>query len=171
MATEIQEAGVRIRRDTAANWTSNDPTPLEGEWCLETDTKSIKIGDGATAWTSLDYNIIPETICTAWVNFNGTGTVAIRDSYNVDSITDGGEGIYTINFTNALADSNYCVALSTTGLASGSLIRTVVVDGTPNGGATLKSTTQLKINTGSPSTSSTVDDMAEINVIIFGGVA
>jgi hypothetical protein len=45
----------------------------------------------------------------AWVNFNGTGTVAINASYNVSSITDNGTGIYTVNFTNAFADANYCV--------------------------------------------------------------
>lgn len=45
----------------------------------------------------------------AWVNFNGTGTVAIRASYNVSSITDNGTGDYTVNFTNALADANYSV--------------------------------------------------------------
>jgi hypothetical protein len=44
----------------------------------------------------------------AWVNFNGTGTVAIRASGNVSSITDNGTGNYTINFTSALADVNYC---------------------------------------------------------------
>jgi hypothetical protein len=43
----------------------------------------------------------------AWVNFNGTGTVAIRASYNVSSITDNGTGDYTVNFTSALADANY----------------------------------------------------------------
>lgn len=43
----------------------------------------------------------------AWVNFNGTGTVAIRASFNVSSITDNGTGDYTVNFTNALADGNY----------------------------------------------------------------
>ena len=43
----------------------------------------------------------------AWVNFNGTGTVAIRASFNVSSITDGGVGIYAINFTNAFTDANY----------------------------------------------------------------
>jgi hypothetical protein len=45
----------------------------------------------------------------AWVNFNGTGTVAIRASYNVSSITDLGTGYYQYNFANALADANYCV--------------------------------------------------------------
>jgi len=43
----------------------------------------------------------------AWVNFNGTGTVAIRASYNVSSITDNGTGNYTINFTNAMPDANF----------------------------------------------------------------
>jgi hypothetical protein len=43
----------------------------------------------------------------AWVNFDGTGTVTVRASYNVSSITDNGTGDYTINFTNALPDANY----------------------------------------------------------------
>ena len=43
----------------------------------------------------------------AWVNFNGTGTVAIRASGNVSSITDNGTGDYTVNFTVAMADANY----------------------------------------------------------------
>ena len=50
--------------------------------------------------------------CRAWVNFNGTGTVAIRASGNVTSITDNGTGLYTINFTNAMPDANYCMASS-----------------------------------------------------------
>lgn len=46
----------------------------------------------------------------AWVNFNGTGTVAIRAAFNVSSITDNGTGDYTVNFTNALVDANYALA-------------------------------------------------------------
>ena len=46
-------------------------------------------------------------ICKAWVNFNGTGTVAIRDSFNVSSITDNGTGDYTVNFTTAMPNANY----------------------------------------------------------------
>lgn len=45
----------QTKRDTAANWTTNDPILLSGEWGYETDTGKIKIGDGATAWTALDY--------------------------------------------------------------------------------------------------------------------
>lgn len=49
--------GIRFqqKRDTAANWTTNDPTLLSGEFGVETDTLKFKIGDGITAWTSLDY--------------------------------------------------------------------------------------------------------------------
>ena len=48
--------------------------------------------------------------CRAWVNFNGTGTVAIRASGNVTSITDNGIGDYTVNFTTAMPDVNYAIA-------------------------------------------------------------
>lgn len=48
--------------------------------------------------------------CRAWVNFNGTGTVAIRASGNVSSITDNGVGDYTVNFTTAMPNANYSVA-------------------------------------------------------------
>jgi hypothetical protein len=47
--------------------------------------------------------------CRAWVNFNGTGTVAIRASGNVSSITDNGVGNYTINLSSAMTDINYAV--------------------------------------------------------------
>ena len=52
-------------------------------------------------------------LCKAWVNFNGTGTVAIRASYNVSSITDNGTGDYTVNFTTAMVDANYSAVAST----------------------------------------------------------
>ena len=45
----------------------------------------------------------------AWVNFNGTGTVAIRAAYNVASITDNGTGDYTVNFATGMPDANYSV--------------------------------------------------------------
>jgi hypothetical protein len=47
------------------------------------------------------------TFCRAWVNFNGTGTIAIRSSFNVSSVGDNGTGNYSINFSNAMPDINY----------------------------------------------------------------
>ena len=51
MPTQIQ-----FRRDTAADWTSNNPTLAAGEFGYETDTTKFKVGDGSTAWNSLSYN-------------------------------------------------------------------------------------------------------------------
>jgi hypothetical protein len=53
--------------------------------------------------------LYPAYDCRAWVNFNGTGTVSIRASGNVSSITDNGTGDYTVNLSAALADANYSV--------------------------------------------------------------
>lgn len=50
MALQIQ-----LRRDTAANWTSSNPTLAQGELGIETDTNKFKIGNGSTAWNSLAY--------------------------------------------------------------------------------------------------------------------
>jgi len=55
-----------------------------------------------------------QLIPTAWVNFNGTSTVAIRDSEGVSSISDGGTGRYTVNFTANLSNVNYSAVASTT---------------------------------------------------------
>ena len=73
----------------------------------------------------------PVYACRAWVNFNGIGTVAIRASGNVSSITDNGTGNYTVNFATAMPDSNYAVA---TALGRGGLgALSVQADGTYNG--------------------------------------
>jgi hypothetical protein len=61
----------------------------------------------------------------AWVNFNGTGVVAIRASGNVSSITDNGTGDYTVNFTTAMVDANYVVTATAGGVSNGAFNRTV----------------------------------------------
>jgi hypothetical protein len=74
-----------------------------------------KLSTGAPSWDSsgnLSFNsgygsTATAYGCRAWVNFNGQGTVAIRASGNVSSITDNGTGDYTINFTTAMPDANY----------------------------------------------------------------
>ena len=74
------------------------------------DTKAItplKLRQGLNA-----SGAAPIYACRAWVNFNGTGTVAIRASGNVSSITDNGVGYYTVNFTTPMSDANYSVATS-----------------------------------------------------------
>jgi len=77
--------------------------------------------------------------CRAWVNFNGTGTVAIRASGNVSSITDNGTGNYTVNFTTAMPDSNYSVQVP--GSTNNSFARAGV------GGQSALATSSVIINT------------------------
>jgi hypothetical protein len=71
----------------------------------------------------------PIYACRAWVNFNGTGTVSIRASGNVSSITDNGTGNYTVNFATAMPDANYSVNVTASAIPA---ISTGVI-GTLNG--------------------------------------
>ena len=103
-------------------------------------------------------------LCKAWVNFNGTSTVAIRASYNVSSITDNGTGDYTVNFTTALADTNYVgVALSNDNSGG-----TNLVIASENQSRT-KSTSAFNIWTayGGNGVNKTLYDVNTINVAIF----
>ena len=79
----------------------------DGSSTLST-AKITTLADSAGANTSTPA-AIAAGIAKAWVNFNGTSTVAIRASYNVSSITDNGTGDYTVNFTTAMVDANYVV--------------------------------------------------------------
>ena len=100
------------------------------------------------------------TLCRAWVNFNGTGTVAIRSSFNVSSITDNGTGDYTVNFTNAMTNANYAI----TGSSGGAF-------NTSNGAVydydhvTAKTTSACRIAT--LTTAGSVADTPQISVAIF----
>jgi hypothetical protein len=72
---------------------------------------------GDNTWNGVDSlttasGSAPSYSARAWVNFNGTGTVAIRASGNVSSITDNGTGDYTVNFTTAMADANYSLVMT-----------------------------------------------------------
>lgn len=77
-----------------------------------TTAKLTTLADSAGSNTSTPAQIASGR-AKAWVNFNGTGTVAIRASYNVSSITDNAVGNYTVNFTTAMADANYAVVSGT----------------------------------------------------------
>ena len=55
-------AKIQVRRDTAANWTAQNPTLLNGEIGFETDTVKVKIGNGSTAWVSLAYAIVSQSM-------------------------------------------------------------------------------------------------------------
>jgi endoglucanase Acf2 len=80
------------------------------------------IVDASGGNTATINTFMPPAPVRAWVNFNGSGTVAIRASLNVTSITDNGAGDYTINFTTALSDANYGFNLSCQGAGAGNTL-------------------------------------------------
>jgi len=98
------------------------------------------------------------TNALAWVNFNGTGTVAIRSSYNVSSITDNGTGDYTVNFATALSDANYVANVTT---QSGGIAGAVTLDS-----LTARTTTALRV--GALTTAGSFVDSAQMGVAVFG---
>ena len=124
-------------------------SPTERFRISSTGAQSSVIPGGSTLYPSFD--------CRAWVNFNGTGTVAIRGSGNVSSITDNGTGDYTVNFTTALADANYAASHGLGRLSTGHtglLINNVTF-----------ATGSLRIQTTNASASGL--DLENINVAIF----
>ncbi len=78
MAVQIQ-----MRRDTASNWTSNNPTLAAGEWGLETDTDKFKIGTGSAAWNALGYNSLPNNVLSL---AGGAMTGAITTNSTFDGV-------------------------------------------------------------------------------------
>ena len=93
----------------------------------------------------------------AWVNFNGTGTVAIRASYNVSSITDNGTGDYTVNFANAMPDTSYACVVTVQQGASGNA-------GIVAGELSTRTASAIQIRTSQGTANA---DTAVINVAIF----
>jgi hypothetical protein len=83
--------------------------------------------------------------CRAWVNFNGTGTVAIRSSGNVSSITDNGAAEYTVNFTTAMPDANYAMTAIAGGTGGGQAM--MVSPGASGGGYGGQTTTSCRFTT------------------------
>jgi hypothetical protein len=101
----LQTAGVTALSISAAQVVSfTNPVTLTSP-TLTSPTLTTPIIDSAQVPTIS--GTAPIYMCRAWVNFNGTGTVAIRASGNVSSITDNGVGDYTVNFTTAMPDANY----------------------------------------------------------------
>ena len=99
--------------------------------------------------------------CRAWVRFNGYGTVAVRGSGNVSSITDHGVGDYTVNFTTAMEDTNYGIALGVDGDGTGDNRIVCQNDGRadPTTGSVPVKTSQSKAESAS--------DCEQITVVIF----
>ena len=106
-------SGIVLGRSTAGSGILEELTTLpavNGSNLTNLNGANIATGDVAAARITNALNAsgsAPLYACRAWVNFDGTGTVSIRASGNVSSITDNGVGDYTVNFTTAMQDANY----------------------------------------------------------------
>ena len=97
------------------------------------------------------------SLCKAWVNFNGQGTVAIRSDYNVSSITDNGTGDYTVNLAIAMNDINY----------------TAIAGGSDAGVSTFRNINSMVATTssfdvGAESSSGSATDADHMYAMVFG---
>jgi hypothetical protein len=138
----------------AVNVTTNDPLLF-----LTNNTEQARITAAGLFQFNSGYGSVATAYgCRAWVNFNGTGTVAIRASGNVSSITDNGTGEYTVNITTAMPDANYAVAGEgggTSGQASIALADQIVA----------RTTGAFRVY--SFTTGGTLIDAAQINLAVF----
>ena len=115
---------------------------------LRANTISDAAGTGPVTLTG-------QSAAKAWVSLNGTGTVAIRESFNVSSITDNGAGSYTVNFATAMDDANYVVA----GSAGGTIAQLIM--------SPTSTATQLAGSAGIiTSNTATLADNPLVNVVI-----
>lgn len=160
---------------TGASTAANAFTALK-QAATDTATGVVELATAAEVATGTDTARVPSVatmknhqgIAIAWVNFNGTGTVAIRDSYNVSSITDNGTGDYTINFASALTNTNYCPVFGQiSNGASGPIVNTGVAAASLTSAPTTKTTSALRINTGATNAPG-LYDLAEIYAAILG---
>ena len=98
-----------------------DATVVDADLSLTANSAQVMVALNASGSA-------PIYACRAWVNFDGTGTPAIRASGNVSSITDNGTGDYTVNFTTAMEDADYCAVVSSARDASSSQVGAFVTN-------------------------------------------
>jgi len=154
-----------------ARYTSNFTPPTSAHLTSAGDAnKQILINSAADGVAIGTGGVNQARIAKAWVNFDGTGTVAIGSSYNTSSITDNASGDYTVNFSTPTANASYSLVGSTTQYSSANGTACFRIHGTTAGGATTKTSSACRfIITSSTSTSfSTYVDMAEVNLQVFG---
>jgi hypothetical protein len=124
-----------------------------------TVTCILTSGTTAASWSTFPHPSGLGYACRAWVNFNGTGTVAINGSGNVSSITDNGTGDYTVNFTVAMPDTNYNAVVMARATASVNAIASPQLFGT-------KTTSAFQITTVQNAIDASIDS-SEVGLSFF----
>jgi len=173
MATKIQ-----LRRDTAADWTSTNPTLAAGEIGFESDTNKFKIGDGATAWTSLNY--APEGYITATSTdtlqnktidtANNTITISEADISDLGSyITASSSDTLTNKTFDANGTGNSISNIETADIAAATLVTAAEGIGSNNNDTTLPTSAAVKAYADSvPGTITALNNQAENRLTTIG---
>lgn len=151
--------GLAANSNLASSGTANSSTFLRGDRVWASAGLAAASQAQAEAGTDNTVAITPQSLrqglratgsapiyaCRAWVNFNGSGTVSIRASGNVSSITDNGSGNYTVNYTTALSDGNYSLNATTRQLDGGGAGMISLANGLDGSVATFSTTTSSRI--------------------------
>ena len=153
----------RITRGVA-RYTSNFTAPTSAHPTSTGDVNKVLVVNSSTDGVRVGYDGTSNQrrVVKAWVNFNGTGTVAIRTSYNVSSITDDGTGKYDVNFSTAMSDNDYSVVSDgryDTGDSAGSSICTVRREAL--------TTSKFGVRGSNPA-AGTFSDFEMVSAIVFG---
>ena len=146
---------IQVRRGTASQWTSTNPTLASGEWGFETDTGKVKIGDGTTAWTSLAYigagdvtltgtqtltnKTLTAPIITIATNAQAASyTLVLTDQSDLVEISNASANTLTVPLNSSVA---FPIGTTVTILQTGAGQTTI----TPTGGVTINGTPGLKL--------------------------
>jgi hypothetical protein len=146
---------IQVRRGTASQWTSTNPTLASGEWGFETDTGKVKIGDGTTAWTSLAYigagdvtltgtqtltnKTLTAPIITLATNAQAASyTLVLTDQSDIVEISNASANTLTVPLNSSVA---FPTGTTITILQTGAGQTTI----TPTGGVTINGTPGLKL--------------------------
>ena len=122
----------------------------------------LVVGEGGTNTTNLQ-----QGLAKFWVNFNGTGTIAARDSLNFSSLTDNGTGDYTVNFSNSMTNVNYA-SLTCSDATNFSQLGSVATRVKASANIQL----YAAVVVGTPGSSArTLFDLENVNVAILGDLA
>ncbi len=104
---------IKLRRDTAANWTSNNPVLGLGEIGLETDTRKAKFGDGATTWTGLSYMVAPDPAALTTGTSFGGDVSGLYNAIVVNQATNAFALLNDVTITSTPTLDNYALAATT----------------------------------------------------------
>lgn len=139
---------IKVRRDTAANWTSTNPVLASGEIGLETDTNLVKYGDGSTSWTSLVY---PAVSRVSQIAKNDTGSSVTKGQAVYISGANGANALFSLGNASTEATSSKTVGLLAQDLATngiGSIITDGLLSGINTGTATVGQSVWLSTTSG-----------------------